>query len=314
MTENGKELVVMGAGLPVLSPEQAATAMQTYQKMCEALLDKGDFQYIQGKKFKKKSAARKLAKAYGISTEVTRDEMVEFPDGTLAWAITIVASTPDGRQETADGMVEKTDGLPHNVWHNVRATALTRAKNRAIFDLVGMGEVSAEEMHGHESAEPAKVVDAEVVSVSTTPIQDDTDPWPGRKWVPMAEAETAGFDHSNAPKFKKDGEVLVLKEKLAKIDLPPADLPEPAEVINAEQESMIEEPPPPEDDDVPFEPAPTAGLTDGQRRTFLQALAKETGTTLSSWLKGRNLGTIKEVCADEVKFQKAVGALNKLTG
>ena len=52
--------------------------------------------------------------------------------------------------------------------HETRATAHTRAKSRAISDLIGFGQVSAEEYHNYEKDLPPKPVEA-TASVETQP-------------------------------------------------------------------------------------------------------------------------------------------------
>jgi len=66
----------------------------------------------------------------------------------VTFVITAVyrAKAPNGQYIDGDGTCDTWEsGYPDSM-HNVRATAHTRAKNRAIADLVGFGEVSAEEV------------------------------------------------------------------------------------------------------------------------------------------------------------------------
>lgn len=119
-------------------------AFEQYQTAVERLLTDSDYQNISGKKFKKKSAWRKLSTAFGITTEiVSRD--VAYEEGKIQHAEFVVRATaPNGRSaEGWGGANIKDRAFSHD--QDVAATAQTRATNRAISDLIGAGEVSAEE-------------------------------------------------------------------------------------------------------------------------------------------------------------------------
>lgn len=135
--------------------EEVQEAMTAYQKTVRATLDPSDWQGQPGGKgsFVKKSGWRKIAKAFGLS--VTRvDDGVERDDEgnpVRAWAI-YRAAHPNGQTQDGDGYCSTDEsrfarsGGRQKLENDLRATATTRAKNRAISDLVGMGEVSAEEI------------------------------------------------------------------------------------------------------------------------------------------------------------------------
>jgi hypothetical protein len=124
---------------------------------------------IQGKtKFKKKSAWRKYATFMGISTEIVSEDITRDEQGRVVTAkYEVKATAKNGRSETGIGVCSiwdkshehtKTfgnrncqgpcDGRKHfdKPEHDIPSTAHTRAKNRAISDLIGAGEVSAEEV------------------------------------------------------------------------------------------------------------------------------------------------------------------------
>ena len=136
--------------LPAMSPQAAAHAMKTYQEICKAMLTKDDYQKIGDKEFKKKSAWRKLARAFSISDEIIREEPFEGTnkDGSHfgGWRIYVKAKSPGGRSAIGVGGCSTRERNFAHVDHDVYATAHTRAKNRAISDLIGSGEVSAEEI------------------------------------------------------------------------------------------------------------------------------------------------------------------------
>lgn len=135
---------------------QIEVAFKEHQELVKRLLEDSDYQEIQGKKFPKKSAWRKLAVAYGVSFEIRSQNIVrEDPDDPKSKPIfaefVVRAIAPNERFSDGWGCCDITEarfnkGLSKQ--HDLIATAETRAKNRAASDLFGMGEVSAEEMDG----------------------------------------------------------------------------------------------------------------------------------------------------------------------
>ena len=132
--------------LPAMSPGVAKAAMQTYQRICREMLEPSDYAEIQGKKYKKRSAYRKLARAFGISDEITKEEREDLEKGGFVWRIHVRAKTSSGREVIGIGACSSSERAFVHVDHDIYAIAHTRAKNRAISDLLGSGEVSAEEI------------------------------------------------------------------------------------------------------------------------------------------------------------------------
>lgn len=185
--------------------EGAKAFMNNYQETIKALLTAEDYQAIAGKDFKKKSAWRKLATAFRISDEVI-DEHLEFDEtGQIVSArYRVKAMLPNGRSTEGVGVCTIYDKIRYhptskfdadkdtpsnfvlrgrysNAEHDVPSTAHTRAKNRAISDLIGAGDVSAEEMGDIREATPKKTRRSKA---STPPdyISPDDEPKPkGRK-------------------------------------------------------------------------------------------------------------------------------------
>lgn len=127
--------------------EQALAEWEAYQTFTEKLLDDSDYQLIRGKKFKKKSAWRKYSRAFNITTEI-RDKLITKDEkGRVQEAEFIVRATlPNGRYVESWGSCSRLEGNKSHPNHDIPATAQTRATNRAISDLIGAGEVTAEEM------------------------------------------------------------------------------------------------------------------------------------------------------------------------
>ena len=143
----GESAVLRPAG----SLTELVESFRQYVAVVDALLTADDYQTISGRRFKKKSAWRKLATAFNISTSVV--EHGHDADANLYWFV-IRATAPNGRCAEAWGGCSQGE---RNFSHpqDVRAQAQTRATSRAIADLIGAGEVSAEEMAEETPAAPA---------------------------------------------------------------------------------------------------------------------------------------------------------------
>ena len=130
---------------PVASIEQITKAWNNYQELKSSLLNQNDYQDVKGKKYIKKSGWRKIQTAFGISDELISEERKDF-DKYFVYEITIKVSAQNGRFAFGVGSCASSERNFAHTEHDVRSTAHTRAKNRAISDLVGGGEVSAEEV------------------------------------------------------------------------------------------------------------------------------------------------------------------------
>lgn len=159
--ENTKAMVPVPGQQGVIAPLDPETVIQSfeaYQQLLPRLLNGGDWQDAgRGKRFVKKSGWRKIAKAFGLSTEIVSQRVERDDDGQPVRASVIVRALhgPTGQHSDGDGHCsvdeERFSGARGNkskLENDLTATATTRAKNRAISDLVGMGDVSAEEMAG----------------------------------------------------------------------------------------------------------------------------------------------------------------------
>lgn len=165
-TPEGKEIIVQTVAvdgapiaapgnslvLPVTTPDEARKTMILYQATLDALVDDHDWQKIGTEKFLKKSGVRKLAVAFNLSEEIIDLREERDPDGKIITAFASVRITaPNHRTTIGTGVCsvhDKKSGRSgfSNPEHDIRATAITRATNRAILNMVGMGKVSAEEV------------------------------------------------------------------------------------------------------------------------------------------------------------------------
>lgn len=166
---------------PAADLEEVSAVYKQFEEMKEGLLKKGEDTTTIGKgksksTFVNKSGWRKIATAFNVSVEVVQKEK-EVSDGVLTWRVLARAVAPNGKtaeswstcasnesnhmeylqsvgdDEKKQDDVFKVDGKwrrlkdPREVnEHDILATSETRAKNRAISDLVGGGSVSAEEV------------------------------------------------------------------------------------------------------------------------------------------------------------------------
>src|SRR3712207_587460 len=127
---------------PVASADEVLGAWRQFQDLKRSLLTLDDYQDIQGRARIKKSGWRKIAAAFGISDELLRQERRECEGATpnnryFVWEVTVRAVAPNGRYADAVGSCASNERRFAHTDHDVRAIAHTRAKNRAVADLVG---------------------------------------------------------------------------------------------------------------------------------------------------------------------------------
>lgn len=129
--------------------QQALAA--AYDHAVAALIGPNDVQVEGNRSFKKKSAWRKLARHFQISTSVVAVERgwelgSDEPDYVAV--VTVRATAPWGQAAEAVGACATSEATGRRVITvaDALATAETRATNRAVSNLIAMGEVSAEEM------------------------------------------------------------------------------------------------------------------------------------------------------------------------
>lgn len=130
---------------PIQSVEAIVDAYHEYNKLKQMLLTDSDYQTIKWKTCIKKSGFRKLACAFGISIQVTKENRINF-DTYFVYEVTCRATSPNGRYIEACASCASNEKEFSHKENDVRATAQTRASNRSISDLIGGGEVSAEEI------------------------------------------------------------------------------------------------------------------------------------------------------------------------
>jgi hypothetical protein len=154
---NGRELVPDRPSMirPLATPEEALANWQAFQELKARLITKDDLQHVGGKDRITKSGWRKVAAVFGINVELIAERRIPHEKGTgFVVECTVRAIAPNGRYNDGVGSFDSNERKMAHLEHDVRATAYTRAANRAIADLVGGGEVSAEEVQGQQAVAP----------------------------------------------------------------------------------------------------------------------------------------------------------------
>jgi hypothetical protein len=144
---------------PAGSITDAIEQFNLYQKLKTQLGQPNDFQVIKGKPHPKKSFVRKVQRFFNISCELIKEEPLKEDGKIIAWLVIARAThQATGAFQDGDGACtyqEKIEKRIPATLNNIRSHATTRAKNRAILDLVGFGDVSAEEINeGSYDPEP----------------------------------------------------------------------------------------------------------------------------------------------------------------
>lgn len=147
-----------------LDPGEVVEAMRSHQELLRRILDPSDWQGAPDAKgsFVKKSGWRKIALAYNLALGRVSEEVERDDSGMpLRATFTAWAQAPNGRRVEATGHCAYAEsrfsgprGNISKLENDIRATAETRAKNRAISDLIGMGKVSAEEAEADGTNQP----------------------------------------------------------------------------------------------------------------------------------------------------------------
>lgn len=129
-------------------------AMAEYQQGLQAILNETDWQMFRDrggdpKRFVKRSGWRKIATWFGLDLLVDDTSIVVDRDergDPLRARVKGRVAAPNGRVAEDVGACSITERGFSKPEHDLVATAATRALNRATSNLVGMGELSAEEM------------------------------------------------------------------------------------------------------------------------------------------------------------------------
>ena len=132
---------------------------------------------IANKSYILKSGWRIVALAFNLSDKIIHVERTDKDnEGNYTVTYTVEAASPNGRCVQAVGSCNTAEKSGKRRDHDTETMAHTRAKNRAIADLVGLGEVSAEEMQGADVGHAsAPSTSANGVAPPSSPSQQQMD-------------------------------------------------------------------------------------------------------------------------------------------
>ena len=144
--------IVQTSGVVSPDVEGTVSALKKFLELKEEVLQENDTVMISGKKYIKRSGWRKIALAFNVSTEIVSVER-DYGSDLKICHIKARAIAPNGRisEEIASCDTTEFQGNIKFSVHNLETKAATRAINRAISNLVGGGEVSAEEIEQGEN-------------------------------------------------------------------------------------------------------------------------------------------------------------------
>ena len=143
--------------VPVASAEDLVTAMRRFEDIkTKLLVPDRDTYTVEGVERIRKSGWRKLALAFNISDEIVSEaEARDIAEPSYLCIHTRVkAWTRGGRTVEGVGTASTREKKGASTEHNLFALAHTRAKSRAIADMLGSSDLVAEELEEPEQAAP----------------------------------------------------------------------------------------------------------------------------------------------------------------
>lgn len=178
-----------------VAQQQALAA--AYDAACSAIIGPNDVQIEGGRSFKKKSAWRKLGRYFRISTRVSRIDKEVLSTGDFLATVTVEASAPWGQSAEAAGAccTDEATGRRVITVADAIATAETRATNRAVSNLIAMGEVSAEEMGDRSGGQSRGAPKKD---------EDKVMPFGKQKGTRLGDIETSALESTVAWATEKD--------------------------------------------------------------------------------------------------------------
>ena len=172
-TEHDPKAIVPGKTTPTeivtlpLTEQETLERFNRTQHLKHRLLDpKTDMILIAGKPYIKKSGWRKLQFAFNLNDEIIREEKEEKGSKTI-WRMWVRVRAPNGREVMGVASASSDEKKFSHPDHDPYALCHTRSKNRAISDILGLGEVSAEEMLSEVPGASEEVEKAESTQVPT---------------------------------------------------------------------------------------------------------------------------------------------------
>lgn len=150
------KIVEVRAIMPAMKIEQAIEAFEQYQQLRDKLKKEGDFVTFKTSQGEKEAPTKqwrvKLERFFGLSVEIVERWETKEEDGSITYhkkARVIHPKTGLFHEATGACNTKEKERDGAKKYHNAESHAETRAKNRAVLEFVGFGEVSAEEMESN---------------------------------------------------------------------------------------------------------------------------------------------------------------------
>jgi len=180
--------------VPPLEPDEIKKHFDKIQLLKRKLIDpETDVIKIGNKPYILKSGWRKLSFAFNLSDEILREEKEERGDEVI-YRIWTKVTAPNGRYVVAVGCASSKERKFAHEAHDPYALAATRSKNRAISDIIGLGEVSAEEMLGAEEQTKTAEVKPTPTVETPKPKPSEAKPTTGEGTFPLkSSGKTWGY-------------------------------------------------------------------------------------------------------------------------
>lgn len=123
-----------------------AKRFKDYQDLKEKILTDDDKVKINGKEYIKKSGRTKFEVAFNLSTKILseRKEVNPIDPSKYAYHFTVECRADNGRVIEEVGSCDNTE-KQGAAEHVIRSMAKTRGTSRAVFEMIGAGDMAAEE-------------------------------------------------------------------------------------------------------------------------------------------------------------------------
>lgn len=139
---------------PAMTAEESLSAWHEFQELKANVKSSNDIIQIRGNEYLKKSFWRKMATFFNLTDEIiTREVELDNKGKTRTAYYEVRVVHPNGRSVVGIGFCSAAERNFAHPDHDIRAVANTRAKNRAISDMIAGGEVTAEEMTNDQTME-----------------------------------------------------------------------------------------------------------------------------------------------------------------
>ena len=143
--------------VPVASTEDLVRAMRSFEELKGKLLTAIDYYNPDGRGDRiRKSGWRKLALAFGISDELIDERCERDPTDPdhVVWHVHVRCYARGGRTVEGVGSASSRERKYAHMEHDLHALAHTRAKSRAIADMLGSSDMIAEEAEEPDHPSP----------------------------------------------------------------------------------------------------------------------------------------------------------------